>query len=508
MADAKSAVAENENSGQVAILHRVFGALTKRKPFYFLFSLLTAAVWLPLLGRSFWIDEACTYWMVHDGFVRAIQKTWHYPGQSPLYSGIASLFCFSESPLRDQLLRIPSLIGIALAAYFLYRLAEKRIAHGAGIIAVILFLLHPNVAAVGYQARPYGLAMAALMGSCWALCEWEETRSRIYLLWFVVASVLVIYLHYVFVPIFGMQGLFILYVFFVDRRRNRWVELAGAALLIALLCVPLMRHVLLMVHERAVLSFNEPPHLFDLTEFLLSSVLVAGLMIVGYLVPKLYPAATPQQLKMPSSTLFFLMCWWLLAPMLFFVISRFTQTRPFVPRYLLFTLPAQALLFGYAGIRLFGFVGGRVWALLGALVFAANPILLLRTPTNTLLPMIQFIRSRPADPVFFPSMVFESTFYNWRAGNEPKSWLMAQMTAYPVRNPVYPLPGIPTSDVPEYINGIIDSKFGDAREVVFVATTDRWKDFYSDWVTERMQRAGFHVALHDEGSFTAFIFTR
>jgi hypothetical protein len=265
---------------------------------------------------------------------------------------------------------------------------------------------------------------------------------------------------------------------------------------------------MLMVNVRDTLSFNEPPHLFELTDFILSSVIVAGLVIVGYLLPKLYPDLTPQQVKMLPSTLFFLMSWWLLVPVLFFAISRFTHARPFVPRYLVFTLPAQALLFAYAGIRLFGFVGARLWALLGVLLFAANPFALMRTPKNTLLPIIQFVRSKPADPVFFPSLLFESQFYNWRAGNQPESWLMAPLTAYPVRNPVFPLPGAPTSDVKDYISGIIDSKFGETREVVFVATTERWKDFASDWVTERMHLAGFQVALHDEGSFTAFVFTR
>lgn len=508
MVDSKSAVTLDENIGPADIRQWVFDALTDRNTFFTIFGVLMAAVWLPMVLRSFWVDEACTYWMVDEGLVRAIQKTWHYPGQSPLYAAIASLFCFNGSPVRDEILRIPSLIGVAIAAYFLYQLGEKRIARGAGVVATILFLLHPNVVAVGYQARPYGLAIAALIASCWALCKWEETRSRTYLFWFVLSSLLVIYLHYIFVFIFGVQGLYILYVFLIDHRRSRWFELACATFAIALLSVPLVRHIMLMVNQRAVLSFNEPPHLFELTEFLLSSVIVAGLVIVGYLLPKVYPNLTSQQIKMPSSTLFFLMSWWLVVPVLFFAISRFTHTRPFVLRYMVYTLPAQALLLAYAGIRLFGFVGARLWALLGVLIFAANPVVLIKVPTNTLLPIIQFVRSKPADPVFFPSLLFESVFYDWRAGNQPDSWLMAPLTAYPVRNSVFPLPGAPTPDVKDYMNGIIDSKFGETREVVFVATTDRWKDFASDWVTQRMHLAGFQVALHKEGSFTAFVFTR
>jgi hypothetical protein len=502
-------VTHDANGGRADIRQQILDALMRRNTFAIIIGLLAAVVWIPLLRRSFWIDEACTFWMAHEGVARAIQKTWHWPGQSPLYSAIASLFCFNGSSFRDALLRIPSLFGIAIATYFLYQLAEKRIARGAGVVATILFLFNPSLVSVGYQARPYGLAIAAVIASCWALCEWVETRSRIDLLWYVVASTFVIYLHYIFTFVFAVQGLYLAYVFLIDRRRSRWVEMACAGFLTILLAIPLVPHIKLMLNERHALSFQEVPHLFELTDFLLSSVLVAGLVIVGYLLPKLYPNLVGQQLKMPPSTLFFLMSWWLLIPFIFFAISRFTSTRPFVPRYLIFTLPAQALLLAYAGVCLFGFAGARLWAVLAVLLFAANPLVIISTGTaaNTLLPVTQFIRSRPADPVFFPSLLYESQFYDWRAGNQPGSYLMAPLVAYPVRNPVFPLPGTPTYDVKDYISGIIDSQLGGAQEVMFVVSTDRWEDFVSDWVTERMHVAGFQVAIHKEGSFIVYVFT-
>ena len=160
--------------------------------------ILFLAVWIPRLLRSLWVDEAGVYWMGHEGLIRAVQKTWHWPGQSILYSVIASLFCFEGSPFRDTLLRLPSVIGLAFAAYFVYRIGEKRIAEYAGLAAAILFVFHPNVIDLASVARPYALAMAAVSASCWALDEWVASRSRKHLLYYVVASILVIYLHYFF----------------------------------------------------------------------------------------------------------------------------------------------------------------------------------------------------------------------------------------------------------------------------------------------------------------------
>src|SRR5947199_9912998 len=82
--------------------------------------ILVLLVWGPRLLRSFWVDEAGTYWMAYKGPLVAIQRTWHWPGQSILYSLLESFFAVRSGPLREIVLRIPSLIGIAIAAYFQY----------------------------------------------------------------------------------------------------------------------------------------------------------------------------------------------------------------------------------------------------------------------------------------------------------------------------------------------------------------------------------------------------
>ena len=64
--------------------------------------LLAVPLYLPRLLRSFWVDEAGTYWMAYEGLASAIEKCSHWPGQSILYGAIASLFCLDvEGPWRD-----------------------------------------------------------------------------------------------------------------------------------------------------------------------------------------------------------------------------------------------------------------------------------------------------------------------------------------------------------------------------------------------------------------------
>jgi hypothetical protein len=464
-------------------------------------------VWIPLLRRSFWVDEAGTFWMVHEGWWRAIQKTLHWPGQSLLYAAIESFFCIGGSPWRELLMRVPSVIGIGAAAYFLYRIAERYIGPRAGLAAVILFVFHPDVTALGFQARPYGLALGAATASFWTLLEWERTRSRVDLVRYMVASILVIYLHYFFAAIFAVHFLYLAYVYAVERRRERIWEWAAAMAGVVLSATPLVPHLKLLVGERNTLPFIHPPELSDLTELLTPSLLIAGLLAAGCVLALLWPVHL--RAKEASGGLAFLMlaaAWWLFAPVLFTVVSRATPMRILVPRYVAPSYCAQALLLTWVGYRLFGGVGARVWALLGVALFASNPLLALRGKTGNeeLLPVIRVLRAHPEAPAFFPSVLPESMFYNWRAGIQPGSYLFAPLVAYPIPNPFLPLPVKPTDEVREYVNELVTTRLAAAPEVVFVSNDEQWPA----WITERMRRAGFHSTAMEIGHYRVFVFDR
>ncbi len=254
-------------------------ALTSRRTIWILFSILVVLVWGPRLFRSFWVDEAGTFWMAHDGLVAAIQKTWHWPGQSILYSAIASFFCLNGGPLREFVLRIPSVLGVAAAGYFLYRLAEDAIGLGAGLVAVIILAFHPDIVPLATEARPYGLALGAVAASCWYLYRYVQTGLRKDLGAYVVASALIVYLQYLFAMIFCAQFVYLLYVFFTGRRMARWIEMLAAYLIIGLLCLPLLPHMRLLLHEAHTLPLAMSPAIVDLLDKLLAPYIAFGLFL-------------------------------------------------------------------------------------------------------------------------------------------------------------------------------------------------------------------------------------
>ena len=384
------------------------------------------------------------------------------------------------------------------------RREEKR--NRAGIVAVILFVFHPGVSEIGLQARPYALAVGAVAASCWALLEWERSRSRSHLLQYMLASILVIYLHYFFAAILGIHALYLMFVFVVEGRRERWGEpvLAGVGILLSV--VPLIPHLKLLLSQRNTLAYTGPPGLADLADMLAPSLLIAGLLAAGCLLSMVWSAPRGVRMRRDPAFLFLIAAWWLVGPTLFMVVSKATPMRIFMTRYLAFSLPAQALLFAYLGYRLFGASGARAWALVAVVLFAGNPILAVRATQgkDEFLPLMRLIRAQAEVPVFFPSLLHESVFYDWRAGNQPNSYLFAPLVAYPIDNPLLPLPSKATDDAKAYVGEMVDSRLKESPAVLFVDYLEPWEP----WILGRMRQAGFHASVRTAGNFKLFEFSR
>jgi hypothetical protein len=495
--------------------HRL-SSLAQSRVFWVALALLVGCLWIPRLLKSFWIDEAGSFWMAHEGPLTAIQKTWHWPGQSLLYAAIASLFALDHGPLREFLLRIPTLAGIAAAAYFVFRLAEAGLGRNAGIVAGIIFLFHPLTVDLGTQARPYGLAMGAVAASCCAIFQWVETRQRTWLLTYVVSSVLVVHLHYFFAIVFVAHAAYLLYVLAVERRFERWKELVVGVITIGVLILPLFPHARLLVQERNTLPFMPAPSFTELAESLASSVVVLGALSAALLLQFVLPNSLKQPQALRRSFFVLLFCWWVIAPVLFFAASTATPMKVFVPRYIASSVPAQALVLAYGGYSIFGGVTGRLWALIAVLLTSASPAAIrkaYKTGTEELMPFMRIIQaestSQVPPPVLFCSQLPESNFYNWRAGLRSDSYLYTAFVAYPMKNRLVPLPASLSDDAKRYVEQELQTDLAHVPEILFVDHEEfGFKTTWNDWMIARMKQAGFEAAIQKPNSYWVIIFRR
>jgi hypothetical protein len=472
------------------------------------------AAYVPPLTRSLWVDEAGTFWMARGGPLAAIERTSHWPGQSILFAAITSLFSVApSSPFRDLLLRVPALLGGAAGCYFIYRFAEDLFGRGAGRIAAVLFAFNPATVELATQARPYSLAIAAVAASSWTLYRWVDSRERGWLAGYIVSSVLVIWLHYLFSVIFAVHAVFLCRELVSTRRFRRTGELFIAYAVIALLVMPLLPHIRLLLHESHTLPFGPKPGALSLAELLMPPVFITIVFVAGLLVHFSGPPVTTGRfvkLKAPAAVM--IMALWGLGPLLFFVVSNLTSTQVFVDRYLSYSGLGLVLVLGYAGYSIFGARTGAVWSL--TIVLLGSAVVLIRAAQpgpddRELGPFMRVIRDESTGsatalpPVIFQSNLVESNFYDWKSGEHSRqSYLFAPFVAYPMTNRLVPLPFRMTQEAEDYFRHELKTDLKDQGKVILI-TYDVTR---ITWFADRFTEVGFNSRVLHLNDYWVMVF--
>jgi hypothetical protein len=476
--------------------------------------------YVPPLTHSLWVDETGTWWMAYRGPLAAIQRTFHWPGQSILFAVISSFFCIDPaSPLRDAVLRIPALAGTAATCYFVYRFAEDAFGRGAGRIAAVICAFNPLIVTFATQARPYALAMAAASASCWTLYRWAQSRERRWLAGYVVSSALLIGLHYMFVPVFAAHAVFLIYELIGKKRRERSGELLAGYLAVGLLIAPLIPHILLLVRASSTLGFAKKPVGLDLARLLMPPLFMTAAFGAGLLAYFAWPAVPEEDgagdhAPLSSSAGLMLIVWWALGPLVFFELTVWTTAQLFVYRYLSYAGPAFALLLGYAGYAALGPRTGLRWIMMLVALVTVGNIMILPGAFSANLeevgPVMQAIRNESAKsgadvpPVLFESALVESNLENWRAGDSADSYLFTPFAAYPVKNKLVPLPAGLNADAEDYVDTLLAGELRNTTKVLFVPHEAEW----IKWGIPRFQQAGFSYRYQQLNDYFLIVFER
>ncbi|MFI9842751.1 glycosyltransferase family 39 protein [Nonomuraea sp. NPDC051941] len=290
-------------------------------------------------------------------------------------------------------LRLPSAVGIGVAAWFLVDLGRRLHSTRAGVIAAAVFAIMPSVSYFGAFARSYAFAAAAVVFSFWALhraVERSEVRR-----WVVygVAVALVCSTHLFAVLVLPAQLLLV--------RRGRVVPMLAA---MAVGCVPAAVLGLVGFGERHAISWipQRGPEVWLKFPKMAAGATGLGVMLFALALAgaALLWKAAPRGVEEPGGTgagageigrvragetgraraeetggagvtggrvwVFVVVGWLVLPPVLLLAVSQLV-TPVYVDRYLFVTAPALALLAGLAVAALprFQVVAAVVVVLLG-----------------------------------------------------------------------------------------------------------------------------------------------
>ncbi|WP_058725482.1 glycosyltransferase family 39 protein [Curtobacterium luteum] len=205
--------------------------------------------WVP----SAWVDEAATMSAAN----RTLPQLWHMVQNVDAVHGLyyaAVHLWFQVVPYSPFTLRLPSAVGVGLAAALTVFLTRRFAGTWAGIVAGLVFAVLPRVTFVGADGRSYAwttaTAVAAMLVLCVAVERTDRRAPRAWLWWvgYVAVTLFGAFLFLYTALSLAAHGITVL-VWAVRRwRRQGWaaalrpaVSWLAAAVLSALVLLPFVR---------------------------------------------------------------------------------------------------------------------------------------------------------------------------------------------------------------------------------------------------------------------------
>ncbi|BCL30104.1 glycosyltransferase family 39 protein [Streptomyces aurantiacus] len=302
--------------------------------------LATLVCVLPGLGdRQLWRDEHATWWASSLSFSDLGRLIEHIDVVFTPYYVAMHLWIMvaGDSP---AMLRLPGALAMAVSAGLVGLLGRRMFTVRTGLLAGLLFAVVPAVTRYGQEARPYAFAtFFALLATLLLLRALERPSLKGWTL-YALAVAATGFGHLVAMSVIAGH---LCLVVLVKKRGDRIVHyaFAGAALLGLSITLPMVAQ---GSGQSGQISWNvtTTQDLIDYPQELFGSWITGGVLmgvgVLGLLAARRYAPM--------------LAAWVLLPPVVTFLTAN--QLHLFLPRYLLFTIPAWALLTSAAITRLAG----------------------------------------------------------------------------------------------------------------------------------------------------------
>jgi mannosyltransferase len=293
-------------------------------------TIVTAGLGLVRVGwPALWADELATWGMATVSWGRTWQVLQHTDATLGAYYGFMHVWVSALGD-SDVLLRLPSVLAMAAAAGLTARIGTQLATPRVGLLSGLVFALLPTTSRYGQEARPYALVVFAAVLSTLVLLRWLDRPRGRTLAAYALATALLGLLHAIALLLVPAHALVVLAV----RRPlvRRWLVAAGIGM------VPALPVLYLGSQQTAQVSWIDTPSwssLATLPVALLGTAVGAGMVLAL--------AVSAVSTRHPAV----IYTSWAVVPLVgLFLVSQLTAL--WLPRYLLFTTPALALLAGTA----------------------------------------------------------------------------------------------------------------------------------------------------------------
>ena len=324
-----------------------------------LFALLisTALVTLLAIGLrfyraddSFWLDELHTSWTIQAGFSEIPPRA-AMGNTSPFYFYLpwmsSQLFGHSEWTVR-----LPSIAaGVALVPLVVIVVWRWTYDNGASLLVGLIVAIDPLFVEFSQEARAY--AMVQMVGLFHMFLFWSivTAPTRAGRCAWIAGTVILYYLHYTALMVLAAQCVMyaILYWRQPDVRRYSPVQLIIDVAVIALSCMPSLRHLADVAarHDNWSLFIDRPTlrdlvTLFSLPCYAMIPAGILGAMALARPITRNMRQYKPWN----QSVVLLLICWFAVPVGLAWILSYTDVVRIFFPRYLIIAALSPVLMSG------------------------------------------------------------------------------------------------------------------------------------------------------------------
>jgi hypothetical protein len=448
-------------------------------------------MWIMPLGSSFWADEAETAFVVHYGV--------HHPSLAIIAPALESvyywlpraseaIFGFSEAAEH-----FPSLVAMALALFFIARIAARLIHPQAAWFAVFACLTLRVFNYEAADARAYALGTCVASASLWLLIRWFDSGKWLDGILFLAAAALLWRVHLVYWPFY-----FVYAIYFLVRtdRKASWTQALAisAGLLLALL--PMATPALAMSRDAAQHVFAALPSWTELGEtFKIRLVAACGLGAWILARWRHWKRVEP----VPSSAIALIAGWWVVQPVGLFAYSHLSGVSVFTTRYVSIALPGAALAATAAAAC---FIPKSYWH--GLAVAMGITALIFGGQWSKLWPphhnsdgrgaslAVNALGLDPSTPVLVVSPFVEAKPPVWNPEYPLPGYLYCQLDVYPVNAKPYLLPYGDSPAGKQYAEMLAQNTLPTSGKFLIhgpAAEVARWRE----WFAGRPEFAGWDI---------------
>lgn len=470
-------------------------------PLFTALALCLARFWLMPLFSSYWVDEMATLFVVRQG---ASDPSFAAAPQVPqslyyLLAGLAGrLFGFGEAAMR-----VPSLLAMGVALFFIARLAARLIHPAAAWFAVFGCLSLRGIDYQAADARPYALGSCVAAAGVWFLVRWFDTCRWRDAALFVLCGALLWRVHLIYWPFYFVFAAYAVARIGFRETAVAWRRALAVFALLALVLAPVALNALTLLSQAGLHVIVALPTLRNLIlavklGFVATCGAAAFLLRYAFHSKPAVRGGPPAGSRFASpASLVLIAGWWLCQPLCLYLFSWFTGDSVFLGRYVSIALPGAVLA---AAAIAAPFVADAHWKP-AALGFGLGLLVLLggwdaAWPRHDISDWRLAVSSAnrlgldPATPVIVPSPFIEARPPVWRPDYPVSSFLYSHLQVYRLQGRAYPFP-YETSPQAEHFAAALSAQTLAPSGRFLIYGSAYASGFWRKWFAARPELAGW-----------------